>query len=120
MRLGALNAMPGVYLEAQRTPIGPPRTPRADQVGRLFQALNRRNSRARILRKQADYEAFERILAEGLERYEVQLVCFQLGASSLALGVGSEPQSDATHPSSASHANGFPSSSAPAQLGEKQ
>ncbi len=31
-----------------------------------------------MFRKEADYEAFERILAEGLERYEVQLYCFVL------------------------------------------
>ena len=55
-----------------------PRPPRADEAGGLYQALNRGNSRARIFRKEADYEAFERILAEGLERYEVQLYCFQL------------------------------------------
>ncbi len=55
-----------------------PRPPRADEAGGLYHALNRGNARARIFRKEADYEAFERILAEGLERYEVQLYCFQL------------------------------------------
>ncbi len=54
-----------------------PRPPRADEAGGLYHALNRGNSPARIFRKQADYEACERILAEGLERYEVPLVCFQ-------------------------------------------
>ncbi len=58
-----------------------PRPPRADEAGGLYHALNRGNSRARIFRKQADYEAFERILAEGLERYEVPLYGFQLMAS---------------------------------------
>ncbi len=47
-----------------------PRPPRADEAGGLYHALNRGNSCARIFRKQADYE--------GLERYEVPLVCFQL------------------------------------------
>ena len=31
-----------------------------------------------IFRKEADYDAFERILGEGLERYAVQLFCYQL------------------------------------------
>ena len=55
-----------------------PRPPRADEAGGLYHALNRGNSRARIFRKQADYEAFERILAAGLERYAVPLYCFEL------------------------------------------
>jgi putative transposase len=55
-----------------------PRPPRADEAGGLYHALNRGNSRARIFRKQGDYEAFERILSEGLERYDVQLFCYQL------------------------------------------
>ena len=55
-----------------------PRPPQADEAGGRYDALNRGNSRARIFRQQADYEAVERILAEGLERYEVQLFCFQL------------------------------------------
>jgi putative transposase len=40
--------------------------------------LNRGNGRARIFRKSADYEAFERVLAAGLETYDVQLFCYQL------------------------------------------
>ena len=55
-----------------------PRTPRADEAGGLYHALNRGNSRAAIFRKEADYDAFERILVEGLERYAVQLFCYQL------------------------------------------
>lgn len=55
-----------------------PRAPRADEAGGLYHALNRGNSRARIFRKEADYEAFERILGEGLARYQVQLFCHQL------------------------------------------
>ena len=55
-----------------------PRTPRADEAGGLYHALNRGNSRAAIFRKEADYEAFERILSEGLARYPVQLFCYQL------------------------------------------
>ena len=55
-----------------------PRPPRVDEAGGLYHALNRGNARANVFRKDADYEAFERILAEGLERYDVQLFAFQL------------------------------------------
>ena len=55
-----------------------PRPPRADEAGGLYHALNRGNARADIFKKPADFEAFERILAEGLDRYEVQLVAYQL------------------------------------------
>ena len=55
-----------------------PRPPRADAAGGLYQALKRGNSRTQIFHKEADYEAFERILAEGLERYDVQCFCYQL------------------------------------------
>ena len=40
-----------------------PRSARADEAGGLYHALNRGNSRARIFRKEADYEAFERRVA---------------------------------------------------------
>ena len=55
-----------------------PRPPRADQAGGLYHALNRGNSRAEIFHKDADYEAFERILGEGLELYDVCLFAYQL------------------------------------------
>jgi len=55
-----------------------PRTPRADEAGGLYHALNRGNSRAAIFRNEADYDAFERILGEGLARYAVRLFCYQL------------------------------------------
>lgn len=55
-----------------------PRAPRADEAGGLYHALNRGNARAAIFRKDADYEAFERIVAEGLARYRVRLFCYQL------------------------------------------
>ena len=42
-----------------------PRPPRADEANGLYHALNRGNGRARIFRKQADYEAFERITRRG-------------------------------------------------------
>ena len=40
--------------------------------------LNRGNARQAIFHKDADYEAFERILSQGLDRYSVRLYSFQL------------------------------------------
>lgn len=54
------------------------RAPRADEGGGLYHALNRGNSRSEIFHKEEDYLAFERILAEGLGTYDVQLYCYQL------------------------------------------
>ena len=55
-----------------------PRPPRADEAGGLYHALNRGNARIDIFRKDADFEAFERILSEGLQRYDVHLFAYQL------------------------------------------
>jgi len=55
-----------------------PRPPRADEAGGLYHALNRGNLRATIFHKDADFEAFERILYEGLQIYQVELFAFQL------------------------------------------
>ncbi|MEZ6090897.1 MAG: transposase [Pirellulaceae bacterium] len=55
-----------------------PRPPRADEAGAIYHALNRGNLRADIFKKPEDYAAFERILHEGLQRYEVELFCYQL------------------------------------------
>jgi putative transposase len=44
----------------------------------LYHALNRGNLRADIFKKDADFDAFERILQEALGRYEVELYCYQL------------------------------------------
>ena len=61
-----------------RTLSGMPRRPRADEAGGLYHALNRGNARQTIFRKDADYAAFEKILSEGLELYDVSLFAFQL------------------------------------------
>ena len=50
-----------------------PRGPRADEAGGIYHALNRGNLRATIFHKEADYLAFEQILHEALEIYQVQL-----------------------------------------------
>ncbi|MBS0211337.1 MAG: transposase [Planctomycetes bacterium] len=55
-----------------------PRPHRADEAGGLYHALNRANGRRRIFRKDADYDAFERVLAAGLQRYAVELYAYQL------------------------------------------
>jgi putative transposase len=55
-----------------------PRTTRADEGGGVYHALNRGNARQRIFRKDADYEAFERILADGLARSDVRLYSYIL------------------------------------------
>jgi putative transposase len=44
----------------------------------IYHVLNRGNGRMRIFHKAADYEAFERVLAEGLERYAVELLTYCL------------------------------------------
>jgi len=55
-----------------------PRPKRADETGAIYHALNRGNARGTIFHKDGDCEAFERILAEGLERYGVELLAYQL------------------------------------------
>ena len=55
-----------------------PRPPRAFVVGGCYHVLNRGNGRARIFRKEADFLAFVRVLAEGLRRYPVDLLCWCL------------------------------------------
>ena len=55
-----------------------PRTRRADDAGGLYHALNRGNFRSQIFWNDDDYSAFEQILAEGLERFEVSVFSFQL------------------------------------------
>jgi hypothetical protein len=42
----------------------------------VYHVLNRGNGRMRLFHKAGDYEAFERVLAEGLERYPVDLLTY--------------------------------------------
>ena len=44
----------------------------------VFHVLNRGNGRMRPFDKTADYNAFERVLAESLERYPVELSTYCL------------------------------------------
>ena len=55
-----------------------PRPRRADEAGGLDHALNRGHGRLQIFWKDDDYLAFERILAEGLDEYDVSVYSFQL------------------------------------------
>jgi putative transposase len=40
--------------------------------------LNRGNARPEIFHKDGDYLAFEKIIAQGLEQYDIELYCYQL------------------------------------------
>ena len=55
-----------------------PRPRRADEAGAYYHVLNRGNGRATIFHKKDDYLAFEQVLADGLERYDVDLFAYQL------------------------------------------
>lgn len=54
------------------------RPKRADEAGGIYHALNRGNARGAIFDKPDDFDAFERILAEGLLRYPCQILAYQL------------------------------------------
>ena len=55
-----------------------PRQKRADEGGCIYHALNRGNGRQTIFHKDEDYEAFVRVLGEGLDRYPVELFSWTL------------------------------------------
>ena len=55
-----------------------PRPPRADEAFEIYHALNLGNLRVTISHKEADYVAFERILGEALELYQIELLSYQL------------------------------------------
>ena len=55
-----------------------PRQPRADEAGMIYHALNRGNRRQTIFHKDEDYEAFIRVLAEGLAKCAVEIFAFTL------------------------------------------
>ena len=54
-----------------------PRPLRADFAGNIYHALNRGNARNEIFFIEADFEAFERVISEGLEKYPVDLLAYQ-------------------------------------------
>ncbi len=55
-----------------------PRQKRADEAGAIYHALNRGNRRQTLFHKDEDYEAFHRVLQEGLEKYPVELYSYVL------------------------------------------
>ena len=54
------------------------RSKRADEAGAIYHMLNRANRRATIFSKNADFEAFERILAEALSLVPIRLFAYCL------------------------------------------
>ena len=54
------------------------RPKRADAAGHCYHMLNRANLRATIFQKEADYEAFEKIIDEAIERFEMDLFAYCL------------------------------------------
>jgi putative transposase len=55
-----------------------PRTARAIEAELTYHVLNRANAGLQLFRKPADFDAFERVLAEGLARYPVDLFTYCL------------------------------------------
>lgn len=51
---------------------------RASEGGWVYHVLNRANARLPIFDKPEDYDAFERILEDGVERYEMRLLAYCL------------------------------------------
>ena len=54
------------------------RTLRADEAGSVYHVLNRGNGRMALFHADGDFAAFERVLAEGLARYPVDLLTYCL------------------------------------------
>jgi len=50
-----------------------PRSKRITKGNIVYHALNRANGRLRIFKKARDFEAFEELLAEGLERFDMRM-----------------------------------------------
>jgi len=46
--------------------------------GYVYHALNRANGRLRIFRKDSDFLAFEQILAEGVERFDMRICGYSI------------------------------------------
>ncbi|TWT73283.1 transposase [Allorhodopirellula solitaria] len=55
-----------------------PRQKRSDEAGIICHALNRGNDRNENFKKPEDYDAFIRIVDEGLQKYPVELFSFSL------------------------------------------
>src|SRR3954463_8000212 len=55
-----------------------PRATRQIQAGTIFHVLNRGNGRRNLFNKPADFDAFVKLLAEALKRFELDLLAFCL------------------------------------------
>lgn len=53
-----------------------PRRPRAAPGGLVYHVLNRSVGRMKLFRHEADFEAFERIIHEALQRHPVRILCY--------------------------------------------
>ncbi|QDS92445.1 Transposase IS200 like protein [Roseimaritima multifibrata] len=53
-----------------------PRPLRSDVAGQIYHALNRGNKRQTVFHKAEDYEAFERVIAEGLANHPVDMLSY--------------------------------------------
>ena len=54
------------------------RPKRADEAGCIYHMLNRANRRMEIFQKEADYEAFERVLTDAVAKYKIELFSYCL------------------------------------------
>ena len=55
-----------------------PRTSRQIEAGTIYHVLNRGNGRRGLFSKDADFLAFRKLLANALERFEVDLLAYCL------------------------------------------
>ena len=55
-----------------------PRLARTIKAGFVYHVMNRGNGRLRLFHQEGDYDAFEQIMAEGLERFPVDLLTYCL------------------------------------------
>ena len=53
-----------------------PRQPRAAPGGYVYHALNRSVARLPLFQKDADYDAFERVLVEALSKHPIRLLAY--------------------------------------------
>ncbi|TWU10937.1 hypothetical protein [Allorhodopirellula heiligendammensis] len=63
-----------------------PRQKRSDEAGIIYHALNRGNDRNEIFKKPEDYDAFIRIVDEGLQKYPVELFSLEAAQRSRVWG----------------------------------
>ena len=55
-----------------------PRSPRADEEGGIYHALNRANLGAKIFHKEGSFVAFEKLLGEAMQLHRLELYAYQI------------------------------------------